>query len=154
MRTIREACFILLVAGLAALATWWVKGSPERLFRCDPATLLPYELCLKDVPMDSPLTWVDARSRQEWMANGLEGSILWNLDESEDQQLFEVEAATRILENPNVVVYCGSENCGLSKQVAARIEALQLGANVKVLKGGWRALRDAKLVGPQKRRGK
>jgi hypothetical protein len=42
-----------------------------------------------------------------------------------------------------VIVYCGDENCGLSRQIADKIRGLQLGAEVLVLRGGWRALSEA-----------
>jgi len=69
--------------------------------------------------------------------------VLWNLDPSEDMQAFEAEIAMRIMELPRVIVYCGDENCGLSRQIAERIRGLQLGAEVSVLRGGWRALSEA-----------
>jgi hypothetical protein len=47
------------------------------------------------------------------------------------------------METPRVIVYCGDENCGLSKQIAERIIGLGLGADVSVLRGGWRALQEA-----------
>ena len=58
-------------------------------------------------------------------------------------QAFEADVAMRIMTSPRVIVYCGDENCGLSRQIADRIIALQLGANVSVLRGGWRALKEA-----------
>ena len=45
-----------------------------------------------------------------------------------------------------MVVYCNNEDCGISRQVAERIKALQLGNEVYVLYGGWRALVAAKLT--------
>jgi len=73
----------------------------------------------------------------------LPGSVLWNLDPAEDMQAFESEIVPKILETPRVIVYCGDENCGLSREVAKRIRALDLGAEVSVLRGGWKALVDA-----------
>lgn len=131
----------------AAGGTYLVKGAPARKLACDPAELKQDEICLQQVP-DSVL-WIDARPRAEWEKNGVPGSILWNLDASEDAQAFEAEAAMRIVENPNVVVYCSNENCGISRQVADKILRLDLGAEVKVLRGGWQALDDAgRIKGP------
>lgn len=127
----------------AAGGTYWIKGAPARLLRCDPASLKPGEVCLQQIPPDDPVLWVDARLRKDWQANGLPGSVLWSLDRSEDMQAMEAEAALRIMETPRVIVYCGDENCGLSHQVAEKIRELQLGAEVSVLHGGWRALREA-----------
>ncbi len=129
---------------LAAVgATYWIKGPPTRGFVCDPATLKPGEICLDQIPPDAKILWVDARSRGDWEKTGVPGSILWNLDPGEDIQAFETETAMRIMETPRVVVYCGDENCGLSRQIADRIKGLGLGAEISVLHGGWRALKEA-----------
>jgi rhodanese-related sulfurtransferase len=120
-----------------------VKGPPQRALVCDPAAIAPDEVCLQEIPADAAVLWVDARPRAEWEQNGLSGSVLWNLDPSEDMTVFEAETAMRIMETPRVIVYCGDENCGVSRQVAERIRALGLGAEVSVLHGGWRALAEA-----------
>jgi rhodanese-related sulfurtransferase len=131
------------IALMAAGATWLIKGPPVRELRCDPATLKQDEVCIQQISQDTQVTWVDARSRADWKKNGLPGSVLWNLDPAEDMQAFEAEVALRITEVPRVIVYCGDENCGVSRQVAERIRALGLGAEVSVLRGGWRALNEA-----------
>lgn len=143
MNGFSEFAAICLISSAAAAGTYFVKGAPVRKYVCDPATLKPGEICLQQVPYDSSILWIDARPRTEWERNGLAGSILWNLDPTEDMQVFEQEAAMKILETPRVIVYCSSEACGISHQVADRIKALGLGADVSVLRGGWTALRDA-----------
>lgn len=143
MNALAELGLVSLVALGAAGATYLIAGPPARTFQCDPALLKPDELCLESVPDSPDIVWVDARSRADWKKNGLGGSLLWNLDPSEDMQAFEAAAAEKIAISPQVVVYCGDENCGVSRQVAARIRALDLGAEVRVLHGGWRALKDA-----------
>lgn len=143
MRAFRQLAVITAIALMAAGATWLVKGPPVRQLRCDPATLKPDEVCLQQIPENAELVWVDARSRVDWQKNGLPGSVLWNLDPGEDMQAFEAEVALRVAETPRVIVYCGDENCGVSRQVAERIRALGLGAEVSVLHGGWRALSEA-----------
>ena len=140
---------MLVVAGLgfaAALGTWWVKGPPSRVFVCDPATLAEGEVCLEQVLAGDPVLWVDARPRAEWERDGVVGSELWNLDPAEDMQAFEAAVAMRLLDAPRVVVYCGDENCGVSRQVADQIRKMGLGAEPLVLKGGWAALRDSGLL--------
>lgn len=135
---------VIAAASLAAAGiTWWVKGPPVRVVHCDPATLKPGEICLESIPPGADVVWVDARPRADWEKSGVPGSILWNLDPAEDMQAFEAEAVARIAANPRVVVYCGDENCGVSRQVAERIRALDLGAEISVLRGGWRALSEA-----------
>jgi rhodanese-related sulfurtransferase len=134
---------ITAIALMTAGVTWLVKGPPVRELRCDPATLKPDEICLQQISANSVVVWVDARSRADWQKNGLPGSVLWNLDPAEDMQAFEGGVALRVVETPRVIVYCGDENCGVSRQVAERIRALGLGAEVSVLHGGWRALNEA-----------
>ena len=143
MNAVAQLAAIGSISLAAAGGTYLVKGPPERTYRCDPATLKPDEICLEQIPADAAVLWIDARSREEWARSGLPGSMLWSLQSGENMQAFEAEAAMRIMETPRVIVYCGDENCGLSHEVAQRIRALQLGAEVSVLRGGWRALKDA-----------
>lgn len=143
MNALAQLAVISTVALAAAGGTWMIKGPPIRTLVCDPASLNPDEVCLDQIPADAAVLWVDARTRAEWLRNGVEGSVLWNLDPAEDIQTFEVGAAVRIIDTPRVIVYCGDENCGVSRQVATRIRALGLGAEVSVLFGGWRSLNEA-----------
>lgn len=143
MNALVQLAAISGVALAAAGATWLVKGPPLRLLVCDPATLKPDELCIQQIATDEEVVWVDARPRAEWMQNGVPGSVLWNLDPVEDMAAFEAEVAMKIASTPRVIVYCGDENCGVSRQVAGRIRDLGLGAQVYVLHGGWRALQEA-----------
>lgn len=143
MNSVAQLVAIGAIAFSAAGGTYLIKGPPIRAVLCDPADLKPDEICLQQISPDEKVLWVDARLRKDWEKNGLPGSVLWNLDPNEDMQAFEAEIATRLLETPRVIVYCGDENCGISRQVAERIRALQLGAEVSVLHGGWRALSEA-----------
>ena len=141
-----QLAVIAAVSLAAAGVTYLVRGAPERRFFCDTSTLKPGEVCLHQIPAGGTVLWVDARSRKDWEKSGVPNSILWNLDPAEDMLAFESEAAVRIVETPRVIVYCGDENCGISRQVAERIRKLDLGAEVSVLRGGWRALSEAGMV--------
>lgn len=144
MNAAAQLGIIVLVALGAATGTWLVKDPPEKpaAFVCDPENLEEGEICLADV--EGNVLWVDARSRGEWEENGLDGSVLWNLDPKEDVNGMESGAVTAIAAGVDlVVVYCSSEACGTSKQIADRIRALDLGPPVKTLRGGWDALRDS-----------
>ncbi len=143
MNTLGQLAAIIAISFAAAGVTYLVKGSPVRAFLCDPATLKPDEICLEQIPKDAKILWVDARPREKWEKSGLPGSVLWNLDPTEDNQKFEAEIVSQILEMSRVIVYCGDENCGLSREVAKRIRALDLGPEISVLRGGWQALVDA-----------
>lgn len=143
MKTSGQLAAIAFIALAAAGGTYWIKGPPVRNFVCDPSSLKPGEVCLQQIPPDAKVLWVDARLRKDWQQTGMPGSVLWNLDPAEDMQTFEAETAMHIMQTPRVIVYCGDENCGLSHQIAERIRGLQLGADVSVLRGGWRALNEA-----------
>lgn len=143
MNALAQLAAITAIALAAAGGTFLIKGPPQRVLRCDPARIKPDEVCLEQIPADTAVVWVDARSRADWQKNGLPGSLLWNLDPTEDAAAFEAEVAIQIAETPRAIVYCGDENCGVSRQVAERIRALGLEAEVSVLHGGWRALHEA-----------
>lgn len=143
MNSLGQLATIATLALAAAGGTWLLKGPPERLLRCEPATLKPDEVCLESIPPGTEVVWVDARPRRDWEETGVPGSLLWNLDPAEDMQTFEAETAVKVATNPRVIVYCSDENCGVSRQIAERIRALGLGAEVSVLHGGWRALSEA-----------
>lgn len=149
MKTLAQLAWIGVISSVAALGTYGVKGPPTRALVCDPASLKADEVCLQQIPPTAKILWVDARLRKDWQRNGMPGSVLWNLDPAEDLLAFETETAMRIIESPRVIVYCGDENCGISRQVAERIRNLQLGAEVSVLRGGWRALSEAGLAIPR-----
>ncbi|MFT3990470.1 MAG: rhodanese-like domain-containing protein [Luteolibacter sp.] len=146
MKPLVQLGAILGISLMAAGATYWVKGAPTRKLVCDPKTLKADEVCLDAIPSNIPILWVDARHRADWEKTGKPGSILWNLDATEDMATFEAEAAAHLMEARRVIVYCGDENCGLSRQVAARIRELGLADQVQVLHGGWRALNEAGLT--------
>lgn len=143
MNALGQLAAIVGISLAAVGGTYWIKGPPVRILSCNPATLKPGEVCLEQISPAAKVLWVDARLRKEWVKNGLPGSVLWNLDPGEDMQAFEADVAMRIMETQRVIVYCGDENCGLSHQIADKIRGLQLGAEVSVLRGGWRALSEA-----------
>jgi rhodanese-related sulfurtransferase len=143
MNSLSQLAAITCISLVAASGTYGLKGPPFRKYVCDPASLKNNEVCLETLSVTPKILWVDARNRQDWMKDGISGSVLWNLDSTENMQAFEAEVATRIMETPRVIVYCGDENCGLSHQVAEKIRALQLATEVSVLRGGWRALNEA-----------
>jgi rhodanese-related sulfurtransferase len=146
MRPLRQLTAIVVISLAAAAATYAIKGPPLRHLICDPASLKADEICISQIPAAARVLWVDARSRLAWQQSGVPGSVLWNLDPAEDMQAFEADVVLHIMDTPQVIVYCGDENCGVSRQVADRIRKLQLGAQVSVLHGGWRALNEAGLT--------
>lgn len=151
MNAFSQLAAIVAFSAAAAGVTWKVSGPPERgPAPCDVAKLRKHEICLEQVKerWKEGILWVDARPRAEWAANGVEGSILWNLDPKEDGLKFEADAMERLAAGPPVViVYCGSESCGVSEQVAARIRTLGVVEEVHYLHGGAEALAAAGMLG-------
>lgn len=143
MNTFTQFVAIGMISLMAAGGSWLLREPlMEKLaFTCDPAKLRDDEICLADVKGN--VLWVDARSRSEWEKNSFKGSILWNMDPKEDANLFEAEAMPHILAAEMVVIYCGSEKCGTSREVAGRVRRMDLGRPVKVLHGGWDAIKDS-----------
>jgi rhodanese-related sulfurtransferase len=145
MNGLFQLALLVIITASAAYSTWLLKGSPDEppQVTCDSGKLKPDEICPQDVPGN--VLWVDARSRAEWEKDRVNGAILWNLDASENQQAFEAEAAMRIADvnSDLVVVYCGTEACGTSREVAKRVRSLELGPDVKVVYGGWKAIKDS-----------
>ena len=143
MKPVLQAAAIVLLAAIAALITWAVSG-PADAPLCDPSTLRKGEICLQDIPTDRDVLWIDARSRSDWEKNGLQGSILWNYEASEDFDEMERKAVEKIFNTPYVIVYCGDKGCETSRKIAGHItDKLKLEAEVHVLHDGWKALQAA-----------
>jgi rhodanese-related sulfurtransferase len=80
--------------------------------------------------------WVDARPEEEFARQHVPGAILLNEDRWN-------ELLPQMLANwspeKRVVVYCSSESCGASREVARRLREEARLQNVFVLDGGWEA---------------
>lgn len=145
MHTFCQIGLVAAVTGVGAGVSWVLNPyEPPGSVVCDPTRIAADQICAADVPEGA--LWIDARSREEWQANGVEGSILWNFDAGEDAMEMEANAAMALMDAQMAVVYCGSEACGTSRQVAEKVNDLGLGKEVKVLFGGWEALKDSSLV--------
>jgi rhodanese-related sulfurtransferase len=80
--------------------------------------------------------WVDARPEEEFEREHVPGAVLLNEDRFN-------ELLPRMLENwspdRTVVVYCSSQSCNASRDVARRLRKEAQLQNVLVLEGGWEA---------------
>jgi rhodanese-related sulfurtransferase len=142
MKSVFQIAILIAVASSAASITWLLRDTDTKLTpvpHCDPASLKPDEICFDQV--SGNVLWVDARSRKEWQEDGYPNSILWNLDPKEDALKMEADAVMKIIDCEMVIIYCTSQACGTSRQVAALIRKLDLGPEVKILHGGYPALR-------------
>ncbi len=140
MKSVYQIAILIAISASAASTTWLVNDPHSKtIAHCDPASLKPDEICFDQVTGN--VLWVDARSRAEWQKNGFSNSILWNLDPKEDALKMEADAAMKIIDFKTVIVYCSSEACGTSRQIAEKIRKLDLGVEVKILRGGYTALK-------------
>ena len=80
--------------------------------------------------------WVDARPEEEFGRDHVPGAILLNEDRWN-------ELLPQFLQNwspeKRIVVYCSSQSCNASREVAKRLRDQAQLKNVFVLEGGWEA---------------
>lgn len=108
-----------------------------------PLTLAAGEVSLKAVrSWKEPVLWIDARSKKEFAKGHIPGALCLN-EENWESQLGAVLDAWK--PECRVVVYCDSQTCETSADVAERLGKQAGLPKVDVLKGGWRAWRSRSL---------
>lgn len=80
--------------------------------------------------------WIDARPEEEFAREHVPGALL--LNEDRWNELLPAMLGTWSPEK-RVVIYCASESCGSSREVARRLRNDAQLKNVFVLEGGWEA---------------
>jgi rhodanese-related sulfurtransferase len=85
--------------------------------------------------------WVDARPQEEFEREHVPGALLLNEDRWNEllPQVLAVWAPEKRL-----IVYCSSESCGSSREIAHRLRKEVGLTNVFVLEGGWDAWKKEK----------
>jgi rhodanese-related sulfurtransferase len=80
--------------------------------------------------------WIDARPQEEFEREHVPGALLLNED-----RWNELLPQMLALWSPEkrVVVYCSTESCGSSREIARRLRTEAGLTNVFVLEGGWEA---------------
>lgn len=137
MNSIREAFVICSIAALCGVIAFFAHPEAPS-FHGDEL-----ELELEDVLQLEEVFWVDARADEDFEKDHLDGAISLNEERWEEQIVDFLDAW-----NPDAatIVYCSSQACLRSHEVAERLKA-ELGVeNVFVLKGGWEKLVEAGLV--------
>ena len=81
--------------------------------------------------------WIDARPDDQFAQEHFPGALLLNEDHF-NQQLPNVLAAWS--PGKKVVVYCSTQSCGASREIARRLRDEAHLEGVFVLEGGWEAL--------------
>ena len=85
--------------------------------------------------------WVDARPQEDYEREHVPGALL--LNEDRWSELLPAMLATWSADK-RVVVYCSTEGCGASREVAHRLRKEAGLTNVFVLEGGWEGWRAQK----------
>ena len=85
--------------------------------------------------------WVDARPDEQFQADHIPGAVQLNEDRW-NQLLPEMLASWA--PDKRVIVYCSSQSCGTSREVARRLRTEAGLKNVFVLDGGWEAWLEGK----------
>lgn len=126
--------FLFVASVMLGLANAWVN--PHRPAWTEES-LLEGELRLSDIVAGaSPVLWVDARSLEDYGVGKIPSAILLNEDHW-DELLPGFLAAWQ--PGMRVVVYCSSQKCHASHEVAQRIRSEAGLGDVYILKGGWEA---------------
>lgn len=126
---------VLLLVGLAFIpALAQTAYYREKISWNEPA-LLPDEVRLEDARAwgDSVL-WIDARPTEQFEAAHIPGAI--SLNEDRWNELLPPMLATWSPDK-HTVVYCSTQSCALSHDVAKRLRDEAQLKNVVVLHGGW-----------------
>ena len=89
----------------------------------------------------SDAIWIDARPQGEFESEHVPGALLLNEDRWNEllPQVLAVWAPEKRL-----IVYCSSESCGSSREIAHRLRKEAGLTNVFVLEGGWEAWKKEK----------
>jgi len=133
----RQAALLLALALVPALLTAWLHPKRPAWNWTRPTVT---ELVLADAERLTPVIWVDARPDEEYAAQHVPGALSLNEDHW-DELFSRFLAAWEKQPDARVVVYCDSQRCDASRDVAVRIRhesGLQI-RNVFVLQGGWDA---------------
>ena len=133
-RTCCQLVFLLSLALVPALFAAWLHPKRPAWGWKRPAVA---EIALDDAQrLPPPVVWVDARPAKEYAARHVPGAI--SLDQSRWEEL--LPDFVKVWQpGARVVVYCNSQECDASHEVALRLHReLQIG-NIFVLQGGWNA---------------
>jgi rhodanese-related sulfurtransferase len=139
MKLLREVLLLTLLAGLAAVASYFLNPKRPELYLTEEKAD-PGEITLKDAMVlakQGKVLWIDARRRAEYEKGHIPEALLLNEFEWNEQ----LSAAMPILNDAlekHVIVYCDALKCAASKKIAEEVrQFFPDPENVLVLRGGW-----------------
>jgi len=134
MKTIKEGLIILAISIVSGAVAFFVHPKAPSFGVSD------LELEMDEVDELGPVFWVDARTDEDFERGHLEGAIPLNVERWEELLLGFLDSWPP---DVPVVVYCSSQACLRSHEVAERLQE-ELGVyKIYVLKGGWERLLEA-----------
>ena len=131
MSLVREFGFIVLFTCIGSLYSLMSGLAPKPWVQPDIA---PGEIRYEDAAALDVL-WVDARSQTAYHENHIDGALWFDL-ENWDESLIAVTEQWLIGPRP-IVIYCSSESCSTSREVADQLRSDLPEAEIYSLKGGW-----------------
>jgi rhodanese-related sulfurtransferase len=132
----RQLLILMAVAFIPATGSAWLywKQGKWDVFQ-DHSVLL-----LEVTQWKEPVLWVDARSIEDYTSDHIPGAV--RLTEDNWNEL--LPHLLKIWEPASaIVVYCDSQKCHASNEVAKRLREEAALNNVYVLRGGWDAWKGA-----------
>ncbi|HZP59942.1 MAG TPA: rhodanese-like domain-containing protein [Opitutaceae bacterium] len=134
MKTFRQIALLMVLAVVPALLAAWIHPKRPAWGWRRPAVA---EITLADAQrLPSPVIWVDARREEEYRQRHVPGAI--SLDQSHwEESLPNFVQAWQ--PGTSVVVYCNSQECDASHEVALRLHRELQIDGIYVLQGGWNA---------------
>jgi rhodanese-related sulfurtransferase len=141
MSAVREATFLLLATLAAAIGThllhprapqWFAKDEPLAVDEVTPDVI--------QQKWRGEVLWIDARSRAAYNAAHIPGALLLNEQEA-NALMFEHIEKLQGNSRP-IVVYCDGHACQASRKIAAYLRERLPGAEIYVMRGGWKAWED------------
>ena len=134
MKTVKEGLIILAISVVSGAVAFFVHPKAPSFSAGD------LELELEQIDDLGPVFWVDARSDEYFERGHLDGAISLNVERWEELLLGLLDSWPPDM---TVVIYCSSQACLRSHEVAERLQD-ELGVEeIYVLKGGWERLLEA-----------
>ncbi len=148
MRIFLQCVLIAVLTITATLCIYFFHPNRPPLY-FDPARLAEGEVELDEVLKwvgKGEVVWIDARPGAKYAEGHVEGAFLLNEREDFNALLLPIYAELANRADLPFVVYCGSDLCAASARVADLLRDRVGIAEVFVLKGGSKILRDAGML--------
>jgi rhodanese-related sulfurtransferase len=142
VRTIREALWIFLIAGILAGGAAFLHPRAPSWFLVEPSGRWDLQIDkIREVLGEDAdrVVWIDARPDKAFQKGHLKGAIHLNRERWGDLVAENQDQLQEALGNP-VFVYCDGRGCQRSVEIAERLRQLLGLEPVYVLRGDWRKL--------------